>query len=125
VALLKAHRRERGALVLAYARDDALVFGNHEGRVRHPERLSRLFSETVARAQCEVGKDVLPVVTLHGLRHTHATHLLAQGEQVKVVSERLGHASPTVTLTVYAHVLPGSQRQAAARSAASIEEAQR
>src|SRR5262245_5680873 len=50
---------------------------------------------------------------------------LAQGEQVKVVSGRLGHASPVVTMTVYAHVLPGSQRQAAARFAAAIEEALR
>jgi len=51
--------------------------------------------------------------------------LLAKGEQLKVVSERLGHASPTVTMTVYAHVLPGSQRDAAARFAAAIEHAQR
>jgi integrase len=37
----------------------------------------------------------------------------AAGVPVKVVSERLGHASATVTLTVYAHVMPGNQRQAA------------
>ena len=52
----------------------------------------------------------------------HATHLLARGEELKMVSERLGHASPVVTMTVYAHVLPGRQRQAAERFAAAIEE---
>jgi integrase len=51
---------------------------------------------------------------------THATLMLAKGEPVKVVSERLGHAGPTVTLSVYAHVLPGDQRAAAARFAAMI-----
>src|ERR1022692_1126128 len=40
---------------------------------------------------------------------------LADGEPVKVVSERLGHASATITLQVYAHVLPGNQRSAADR----------
>ena len=58
----------------------------------------------------------------HDLRHTHASHMLCQGEPVKVVSERLGHASPTVTLTNYAHVMPGRQREAAERFAALIEE---
>lgn len=41
---------------------------------------------------------------LHDLRHTHATLLLADGVPVKVASERLGHASATITLTVYQHV---------------------
>ena len=45
---------------------------------------------------------------------------LAAGIPVKVVSERLGHASPTVTLTVYAHVMPGNQRAAADTFAALI-----
>nr|WP_300610675.1 integrase [Trebonia sp.] len=44
-------------------------------------------------------------------------------EPVHVVSQRLGHASPMVTLTVYAHVLPGSQREAAGTFARLIEEA--
>jgi integrase len=39
---------------------------------------------------------------------------------VKVVSERLGHASATITLGVYAHTMPGMQRQAAAKFAALV-----
>jgi integrase len=49
--------------------------------------------------------------------------LLSAGEPVKTVSERLGHASATVTMTVYAHVLPGDQKRAASRFAALIGEA--
>jgi integrase len=48
--------------------------------------------------------------------------LLSAGEPVKTVSERLGHASVTVTLTVYGHVMPGDQKRAASRFAALIGE---
>jgi hypothetical protein len=58
-----------------------------------------------------------PAHRLHDLRHTHARLLLAAGEPVKVVSERLGHASATITLTVYQHANPGIGRQAAERFA--------
>ncbi|RVD32237.1 site-specific integrase, partial [Mesorhizobium sp. M4B.F.Ca.ET.019.03.1.1] len=53
-------------------------------------------------------------VTFHGLRHTHITHLLRSGVPVHVVSARAGHANPSVTLNIYAHLLPGQQEGAAA-----------
>jgi integrase len=56
-------------------------------------------------------------------RHTHATVMLLGGVPVHVVSQRLGHASPMVTLTVYAHVMPGNQRDAAELFARLIREA--
>jgi integrase len=49
----------------------------------------------------------------YDLRHTCATLLLASGENAKVVSERLGHATVALTLDVYSHVLPDMQQQAA------------
>jgi integrase len=49
----------------------------------------------------------------HDLRHTHGTLLIAAGVLVKVVSERLGHATPAFTIETYQHVLPGMQAQAA------------
>lgn len=52
------------------------------------------------------------VFRVYDLRHTCATLLLAAGENVKVVSERLGHASVQLTLDHYAHVLPGMQARA-------------
>ena len=53
---------------------------------------------------------------LYSLRHTHATLLLANGENVKVASERLGHSTVVLTLDTYSHVLPDMQQQAAERT---------
>lgn len=53
-------------------------------------------------------------IKFHGLRHTCATLLLQAKQPIKVVSERLGHAHVTMTMQVYAHVLPGMQEDAAA-----------
>ena len=50
--------------------------------------------------------------TFHGLRHTHATLLLQQGVNPKIVQERLGHSSIKVTMDIYSHVLPDMQQQA-------------
>ena len=55
----------------------------------------------------------MPRIRFHDMRHTHATLLLLAGENVKVVSERLGHASITITLDTYSHVLPSMQKAAA------------
>lgn len=52
---------------------------------------------------------------------THATHLLASGVNVKVVSERLGHASVSFTLDVFGHVMPDQQASAAAAVAAPVD----
>lgn len=62
----------------------------------------------------------LPVVRLHDVRHSYVSALLAEGVPVKVVSQRIGHASPMVTMTVYQHVLPGDDRAAAAVGARAI-----
>jgi integrase len=70
-----------------------------------------------------VGRGRGPLITVHGLRHTHATLLIAAGVPVKIVSERLGHASVSVTLTYHAHSMPGDQKRAASRFAALIGEA--
>jgi integrase len=59
---------------------------------------------------------------ISGMR-THATLLLQDREPIKTVSERLGHASVTITLTVYGHVMPGDQKRAADRFAALIRQA--
>lgn len=81
------------------------------GRPSNPEYLSRRFGEIAASAG-------LPPITVKQLRHSHATALLAAGEAPKVVQERLGHSSISVTMDIYASVLPGMQRQAIDRLAA-------
>ena len=54
------------------------------------------------------------------LRHTHASQLLAAGVNVKVVSDRLGHASVAFTLDTYAHLMRGQQVQVVAAAAALV-----
>jgi integrase len=123
VALLRAYRKERGLMHLSLARDEALVLGDHEGGHRHPERVSRTFRAELEHCRAALGETAPPPVRLHDLRHTHATLLLLAGVPVHVVSQRLGHANATITLSVYAHVMPGSQREAADLFARLIGEA--
>ena len=77
-----------------------------DGELINPSHFTKAFSREAAAAK-------LSHVTFHGLRHTHITHLLRSGVPVHVVSARAGHANPTVTLNIYAHLLPGQQEQAA------------
>jgi integrase len=66
----------------------------------------------VRRAQEALAGGQLPWVTLQGLRHGHATHLLEAGVQPKVVQERLGHSNIQTTMDIYSHVMPTIQRDA-------------
>jgi integrase len=110
VARLSAWRKRQAEerLLVGPAYDDhGLVFTRPDGCPIHPEFFSRTFDRVVARSD-------LPAIRPHDLRHTHASLLLRAGVPVKVVSERLGHASPGFTLNVYQHVIPGMQAEAAA-----------
>jgi len=55
----------------------------------------------------------LPKIRFHDLRHTAASLMLNNGVPVIVVSRRLGHARPSITLDVYGHLIPGMQEEAA------------
>jgi len=61
-----------------------------------------------------------PHLTVHGLRHAHATMLLEEGFNPKIVSERLGHATIATTMDIYSHALPGMQEAAALAVAAKL-----
>jgi integrase len=100
VAALERHRPE-----LWSARDLAFVDGG--GQVVHPSWVSKRFKALAAGAG-------LPPIRLHDLRHTHATLALQAGIHPKIVSERLGHSTVSLTLDVYSHALPHLQREAAA-----------
>jgi integrase len=109
VAVLRAWRKrqveERLLVGDAYQHND-LVFARPDGAPTNPDLFSQSFDRAVARSG-------LPRIRPHDLRHTHATILLQAGVPVKVVSERLGHANPAFTITVYQHVNPGMQADAA------------
>lgn len=98
-------RRMRGSPAGA---DDAPLFAEPDGSHLLPRRVSDVWRGYVRTLD-------LPPIRLHDLRHTHATLLLAAGVPIKVVSERLGHTKITMTLDVYAHVLPAMDREAADR----------
>jgi integrase len=60
-----------------------------------------------------VKKAMLPPIRLHDLRHTHTTLALQAGVHPKVVSERLGHATVSITLDTYSHAIPALEEAAA------------
>lgn len=92
-----------------------LVFTWEDGRLINPDRLTRWF-----RAHCtEAG---LSGIRLHDVRHPSASAGLANAtgwHQVKVISERLGHANVAITLDTYSHVLPAAD-EATAHTLANI-----
>jgi integrase len=53
-------------------------------------------------------------MTLHRLRHSHASHMLASNVHPKIVQERLGHSSIAITMDIYSHLMPNMQEGAAA-----------
>ncbi|MEI2810821.1 MAG: tyrosine-type recombinase/integrase [Nocardioides sp.] len=108
VALLRSWKAQQAQDQLAMGGAwpaHGLVFTREDGAVFHPDTASTVFDRLVKVSG-------LPRITFHGLRHTHATILLANGVPVKVVSERLGHATVQITLDTYGHVIPGLQGQA-------------
>jgi len=84
-----------------------LVFATSEGQpLIRLNVIQKHFKPILKRAK-------LPdTLRLYDLRHTCATLLLAANENPKVVSERLGHSSITLTMDVYSHVLPDMQQGA-------------
>lgn len=110
VDALRRHRKaqaERRLILGPDWHDIGIVFPGPFGRPMHPAHFYRWhFQRLVKRAG-------VPSIRFHDLRHTCATLLLASGVNPKVVQERLGHATISVTMDTYSHVLPGLQRAAA------------
>lgn len=110
VRILAEHRRRQAAQKLAAGpayEDEGLVFATPDGRPLHYRNLVRRHFKPILRAA-----GLPETIRLYDLRHSCATLLLAACEHPKVVSERLGHASVTLTLDTYSHVLPDLQRAA-------------
>jgi len=84
-----------------------LVFTSPFGAPISPTNFSRRYFKPLIK-KCRIADGF----TFHCLRHTHATLLLQQGVNPKIVQERLGHSSIKVTMDTYSHVLPDMQKQA-------------
>lgn len=108
---LQSHKatqaEERLLLGPSYTNND-LVFPRYDGAFWPPDSFTSSFAATMR-------KHGIRQLNFHALRHSHATILLKQGVNPKVVSERLGHAKVGTTLDIYSHVLPSMQEEAAQR----------
>lgn len=111
VAELRSHKAaqlaQRLALGLGKPADDALVFCRVDGEPFAPDSISDDWRRHVRTLK-------LPKVSLHALRHTHASQLIASGMDVLTISRRLGHGTPSITLDVYSHLFKPTDRGAAA-----------
>jgi integrase len=87
-------------------KDDDLVFSDLEGKALLPNTVTHAWTKLVRRTG-------LKEIRLHDARHSHASLMLKAGTHPKIVQERLGHSSVTITLDTYSHIVPGLQEAAA------------
>lgn len=111
MADLKEHSRNQAEYILSrkegeYNKQNFVFAAGNGEPLSNTNILNRHFKPLLKKAG-------LPDIRLYDLRHTCATLLLSAGENPKVVSERLGHSTITLTLDVYTHVLPDMQQGAA------------
>ena len=113
LATLDAHRRRQNEFREQwgpdYRADLDLIFANPDGTPLRPNSVSSVVSLLFRRLGLPKG------ASLHSLRHSHGSHLVADGVPLPVVSERLGHSSIRTTAEVYAHALRGQDDEAALR----------
>ncbi|GMA51830.1 site-specific integrase [Alicyclobacillus contaminans] len=102
----KAKQTKERLKMGAEYQDHDLVIARPNGYYMHP----KTFDDAWYRA---LKKSGLPRIRFHDLRHTHASLMLLQGVHPKIVSERLGHSTITITMDTYSHLVPGLQREVA------------
>lgn len=86
--------------------DNDLLICTQDGKYVLTDNLSKAFSRTLKAS------GIKRTLSLHSLRHTHATLMLEAGVPMKAVSERLGHSNFNITMNVYAHLLPSMEMDA-------------
>jgi integrase len=110
---LEAHRKRqdefRHQFGPDYRTDLDLIFANPDGTPLKPDSVSATVSLLFRRLKLPKG------ASLHSLRHTHTSHLLADGVPLPVVSARLGHSSVRMTAETYSHMIHGQDDEAARR----------
>ncbi len=106
VSSLRRHRALQSREKASWPEDLGLVFPNKEGRPRS----SRGYLTEVLRDVLKAAG--LPEIRFHDLRHTCATLLLSKNIHPKIVQEMLGHATISITLDTYSHVMPSMSRGA-------------
>ena len=106
VEALREFRKEqlelRLKLGIGKLQEDTLLFAGIDGALPSQKRYSKAWS------------NFYPAATFHGLRHTHASQLIDAGVDIVTISKRLGHAKPSITLAIYAHLFQKDDGKAAA-----------
>lgn len=113
IPLLKELRKEQFKNKLYFGENynsDDFVICQNDGRPYDPSYITKNFGRIIRRISKQLN---VPVISFHDLRHTHATLLLKAGVNPKVVAERLGHTTVSMTLDTYSHVLPDLQQEVA------------
>ncbi len=106
---LKDHRQKQYLEMQAAGdewQDNDIIFPSSIGTPFNRDNLRKRFKRIVKDAG-------LPAIRFHDLRHTAATLMLNNGIPVIVVSRRLGHARPSITLDIYGHLIPDKQKEVA------------
>lgn len=109
--LLREHKAKQEGIqrqLGSQLHDNDLVFSQPDRMPFEPNSVTKAFRKLARSIR-------LDGLRFHDLRHAHATLMLQQGIHPKIVSERLGHSSISLTLDTYSHVLPGLQEAAARR----------
>ena len=116
VAVLIEHRERQDVMIAKAASaytNQGLVFADVDGGPIHPSRFYRAIKNCARR----VGH---PELTIHALRHFHASEWIGGGGDVATVSERLGHSNVSITLNTYTHPTKGRQREHANKMSAIL-----
>lgn len=109
IQLLKRYRAwqaEQRLMLGDWWHDTGKLFTKDNGEPMHPDSLTNWFGKFIKRND-------LPHVTLHGLRHTNATLLIAAGTNIRTVAARLGHSRASTTANIYAHAIQSADAVAA------------
>ena len=96
---------QRHKLGDAWEDQDGRVFTTDTGAPIFPDSVTQWFSKFIARSG-------MPKVTIHSLRHTYASLMIADGAPLVVVSKQLGHAQTSTTANIYAHAIASAQAKA-------------
>ena len=89
--------------------DGSLFYGTSDRPYDHAVYGTRIFARVAAKLAAAKGSTFPAGTTTHDLRQHYASVLLAAGESVVAVAERLGHENATLVLTTYGHLLPDSE----------------
>jgi integrase len=113
IAALNSHRKSQEEFKHQFGPDYRvdldLIFANPDGTPLKPDSISAAVSLLFRRLHLPKG------TSLHSLRHTHTSHLLASGVPLPAVSARLGHGSIRTTQEIYSHMIHGQDDEAARR----------